>query len=574
MKSQEIANIFREIAQILELKGENVFRIRAYDRAAQNIEGLGDKLEILAAQDKLTTIPGIGADLAAKIKEFVDSGSLNYYKELKKGFPQGVLDMLAIPGLGPKTVKHIYDELKIDTIDKLERAAKKGKLRVLEGLREKTEENILRGIELLKKGSERITFNVAWEVAEGFIEQLKKIKEVQTVEVAGSLRRRKSTIRDVDILVISSKPSLVMDKFTKLSMVSEVIAKGKTKSSIIEKNNNMEVDLRVLDKKSFGSALVYFTGSKEFNIKLRQLAMRKGYKVNEYGVFSTKTKKETLVAGKTEKEIFTLMKMVYIPPELREDRGELDAALKGNLPKLIEKKDIKGDLHVHSTYSDGKNTIEEVARGAKSLGYKFVGISDHSQSLIVANGLSPKELHKKIGEVKKVNKRISGIRVLCGTEVDISGDGKIDYPDSVLKELDFVIAAIHSGFRQSKEQLTKRIVLACKNKYVNVIAHPTGILWGVREAYEIDLEEVLKAAHDNKVALEINCHPQRLDLNEDNVIKAKEAGVKLFLGTDVHSIDQFKYMDLGLNIARRSWLNKKDVINCMDLNSLLKWFKK
>jgi len=574
MKSQEIANIFQEIAQILELKGENPFRIRAYEKGAQTIENLGEKLEVLASQDKLTSIPGIGADLAAKIKEIISTGTLKYYKELKKGIPSGLIDMLAIQGLGPKTVKLIYDKLKIDTVGKLEKAAKSGKLQKLEGIRAKTEENILRGIEFLKKGSDRIPFYLAATIANNFIEQIKKIKEVGKIEAAGSLRRKKETVRDIDILVTSQKPSVVMDKFVKLPLVSEVLAKGATKSSVIAKDSNMQVDLRVIDKDSFGSALLYFTGSKEFNIRFRQLAIKKGYKVNEYGVFSAKTKKETKVSGKTEKDIFSLMKMDYIPPELREDRGEVDFALKKSLPRLVERKDIKTDLHIHSDYSDGKNTIEEIAQAAKDFGYKYVGISDHSKSLIVANGLSIKELHKKIDEVKKVNKRISGIKVLCGTEVDILSSGELDYPDSVLKELDFVIAAIHSGFKQSKEQLTKRIVAACENKYVNVIAHPTGILSGVRDAYEIDLEEIIKAARDYKVALEINCYPKRLDLNDISAMKAKQAKVKFLLGTDAHAINQFGFIDLGVNIARRGWLQKGDIINCMDLTALLKWLKK
>jgi DNA polymerase (family 10) len=574
MKSQEVANIFREIAQILEIKGENVFRIRAYERAAQTVDNLGDKLESIASQDKLTTLPGIGTDLAAKIKEIIDTGSLKYYNQLKKSIPSGLIDMLAIQGLGPKTVKLFYDKLEIDSIKKLEKYAKSGKLQELEGIKAKTEENILRGIELRKKSSERTLFYLAAKIADNFIEQIKKIKEVDKIEVAGSLRRKKETIRDIDILVTSKKPLVVMDKFVQLPLVAEVLAKGQTKASIIAKESNIQVDLRVIERKSFGSALIYFTGSKEFNIRLRQLAIRKNYKVNEYGVFSTKTKKETLVAGKTEKEIFSLMKMDYISPELREDRGEIEAALKKKLPKLIEKSNIKGDLHVHSVYSDGRNTIEEVAKAAKSFGFKFIGISDHSQSLRVANGLSVKELHKKIKEVKAVDKRLSGIKVLCGTEADILSDGQIDYPDSVLKELDFVIAAIHSGFKQSREQLTKRIISACKNKYVNIIAHPTGILSGMRDAYEIDLEEVLKAACDHKVALEINCHPQRLDLNDINAMKAKEAKAKLFLGTDSHDISQFEFIDLGVNIARRGWLKESDVINCMDLTALLKWLKK
>lgn len=575
MKSQEVAKIFREIAQILELKGDNPFRIRAYERAAQNVENLGENLEIMAREDKLATLPGIGSDLAEKIKEIISRGTLKYYEKLKKDIPSGLIDMLNIQGLGPKTVKLIYDKLGVDTVAKLEKAAKSGKLRKIEGIREKTEENILRGIELLRKSSQRIPLYFALPIANKFLEQIKKMKEVKEAQVAGSLRRQKETIRDIDILVISKEPEKVMDKFTTLSLVSEVLAKGETKSSVIARDAHIQVDLRVVEERSFGSALMYFTGSKDFNIKLRQLAIKKKYKINEYGVFSAQAgKKEKFLAGKTEEEIFSLMGMAYIPPELREDRGELKKALAKDLPKLVEFKDLRGDFHVHSNYSDGKNSILDIAKQAKHDGYAYIGIADHSQSLKIARGLSPKEVYRKIEEVKKINQKLEGIRVLCGTEVDILSEGELDYSDKVLKELDFVIAAIHSGFKQSKTQLTKRIISACKNKYVNMIAHPTGILWGVRDAYEIDLDEILKVARDYKVALEINCYPQRLDLNDLSVMRAKAEGVKLFLGTDAHDIGQLDFMKLGLSVARRGWLEKKDLLNCMSLEKLLKWLKK
>ena len=574
MNSKEIAAIFREVAQLLELKGDNPFRIRAYERAAQNIENLGDKLERIAAEDTLTALPGIGADLANKIKEILATGALTYYQELKKNTPPGLIAMLCIQGLGPKTVKLIYDQLGINTVGKLERAAKSGKLRQLEGIRQKTEENILRGIELLKEGSERTPLHIALDIASGFIGQIKKMREVERVEVAGSLRRRKETVRDIDILVISKQAGKVMDKFTGLSLVSTVLAKGETKSSVIARDDNIQVDIRVIAKKSFGSALLYFTGSKEFNIHLRQLAIKQGYKINEYGVFAVKGRGEKFLAGKTEEEIFSLMDMEYIPPELREDRGEIEMAKTNSLPKLLTLKNIKGDLHVHSNYSDGLSSIAEMAEFASGCGYEYIGIADHSRSLKVARGLSIEEVCRKMKEVRAVNRKLKGIRVLCGTEVDILKEGELDYPDSLLKESDFVIAAIHSGFKQPKEKITRKIVAACKNKYVNIIAHPTGVLAGVRGPYEIDLEEILKACRDYNVALEINCHPQRWDLNDINTLKAKQGGVKLFMGTDAHILNQLTFMDLGLNIARRGWLEKKDVINCLSLERLLRWLKK
>ncbi|MDP2924365.1 MAG: DNA polymerase/3'-5' exonuclease PolX [Candidatus Omnitrophota bacterium] len=574
MKNQEVANIFREISKILKLKGDNPFRIRAYERAAQNIESLGQDLTIALEEDNLTNIPGIGTDLASKIKEIIATGNLDYYEKLKKELPQGLLRMMEIPGLGPKTVKKIYEKFKIDNIEELEEAAREKKLEKLEGIREKTEENILRGIGLLKKGGERTPLHYAAALAESFVKELKKMEEIAKIEVAGSLRRYKETIKDIDILIVSQKPAAVMDRFVQLPQVKEVLAHGETKSSVISNKNNMQVDVRVVREKSFGSALMYFTGSKDFNIKLRQLAIKNNYKINEYGIFSASSlKKEKWLAGKTEEDIFSLLKMAYIAPELREDKGEIEAALENALPKLVQFKDIKGDLHVHSKYSDGVSSLPELARKAQVLGYDYVGICDHSQSLKVANGLSEAEVFKKLKEIRKINKKAKA-KLLCGTEVDISSDGSLDYPDSLLREFDLVIAAIHRGFKQSKSELTKRIISACKNKYVNVIAHPTGRLWGARDAYEIDLDEILKVCRNQQVALEINCYPQRLDLNDVSALKAKKMNVKLCLGTDSHKTEQLTAMELGISVARRGWLEKKDVINCMPIDKLLKWLRK
>ncbi|RKY33912.1 MAG: DNA polymerase/3'-5' exonuclease PolX [Candidatus Omnitrophota bacterium] len=574
MKNKLVADIFREIAKLLELKGENPFRIRAYEKASQNIESLTQDVEVFAKENKLTSLPGIGQDLANKIKEIIKTGTLTQYEKLKKEVPKGLLEMMEIPGLGPKTVKLIYEKLKIDSIGKLEEAAKSGKLRKLDGIREKTEENILKGISLLKKGRERTPLYLALKIAEGFLEPLRQMKEVEKIEVAGSVRRRKETIRDIDILIVSKNPSEVMDKFVNLSYVREVLAKGETKSSVRAGENEIQVDLRVVEKESFGSALMYFTGSKAFNIKLRQLASKDGYKINEYGVFALTKGKEKKVAGRTEEEIFELFKMPFVAPELREDRGEVELALKNKLPKIIDRKDIKGDLHVHSKYSDGTSTIKDIALYAERMGYQYVGICDHSQGLKVAGGVSVKDVYAKIEEVRKINRQLKKVKVLCGTEVDILNDGSLDYPDSVLKEFDLVIAAIHSGFKQPQHQLTKRIVSACKNKYVHVIAHPTGRLFGVRDSYEIDFDEILKVASDYQVALELNCFPQRLDLNDINCMRARAKKVKIALGTDAHILDQMLNMDLGVSVARRGWLEKEDVLNCWSLDKLLKWLKK
>jgi len=409
----------------------------------------------------------------------------------------------------------------------------------------------------------------ATAIADEFVSALKKLPAAKKISPAGSLRRQKETVRDIDILVISDKPERVMDTFTELPSVKQVLAKGPTKASVRTKDD-VQLDCRVVKEKSFGAALLYFTGSKNFNIKLRQLAIKKRLKVNEYGVF----RGNRFVTGRTEEDIFKLLEMSYVEPELREDTGEIELAKKFKLPHLIELKDIKSDFHLHSRWSDGASTIEEMARAAKNRGYTHIAIADHSQGLKIANGLSIARLKKKKQEIDKINKGLRSFRVLFGTEVDIDSEGKLDYEDEVLREFDIVIAAIHSGFKQSRQQLTKRIVAACKNKYTHIIAHPTGRLWGTREPYDIDLEEVFKVARDTNTHLEINAYPERLDLNDLNCRRAKEAGVKLAINTDAHTIQQLEVMKFGVSVARRGWLGRDDVINTLSWEELLKAIKK
>ncbi len=569
MKNLEISAIFREIANILEIKGDNPFRIRAYERAAQNIEGLTEDIEDFVRDDRLMDIPGVGKDLADKIKEYVQTGKIKAYEDLKKKVPGGLLDLLNIPSVGPKTAKLLYEELKIKNILDLEKAIKKNKLQGIFGIKEKTIENISKGIELLKRGRERMTLAQAMQVADEFISALKKLSEVKRISVAGSLRRQKETVRDIDILMISKKPKKIMDVFTGLPDVATVLAKGETKSSVRTKGD-VQVDCRVEEEKSFGAALLYFTGSKNFNIRLRQLAIKRGLKINEYGVF----RKNRFVCGKTEEEIFKILGISYIEPELREDTGEIELAREFQLPYLIELKDIKGDLHVHSKWSDGGNTIAEMVEAAKRRGYSYLAITDHSQSLKVAGGLSIADLKKKKQEIGRINRKLKDFRVLYGTEVDIDSDGRLDYKDGVLKEFDVVVAAIHTGFKQSKSQLTRRLIRACKNNYVHIIAHPTGRLWGSRDAYDIDMDEVLKAARDTNTYLEINAFPQRLDLNDLNCRRAKEIGARLVIDTDAHTFEQLATMRLGVSVARRGWLTKKDVLNTLSFEELLKALKK
>ncbi len=569
MSNQEISQVFRDFAKILEIKGDNPFRIRAYERAAQNIEGLTEDIQKFAREERLREIPGIGDDLERKIKEFLETGRIRAFQELKKRVPAGLLELVNIPSVGPKTAKLLYEKLNIKNIAGLEKAIRKDKLGGIFGIKEKTIANITQGIELVKKGKERMTLLQAMLVADEFMQSLKALNDVKAISAAGSLRRSKETVRDIDLLVISDHPQKIMDKFVSIPSVKEIIAKGPTKSSVLTRNN-VQLDCRVVKKSSFGAALLYFTGSKNFNIKLRQLGLRRGLKINEYGVFH----KGKFVGGRTEEEIFKILGLAFIEPELREDTGEIELARENVLPELIELKDIKGDLHAHSQWSDGNNTIEEMARACMKRGYSYVAITDHSQSLKVAGGLSITELKKKKVEIDKLNKKLKNFRILFGGEVDIDSNGTLDYKDEVLKEFDLVVAAIHSGFKQSQVQLTKRITQACKNKYVNIIAHPTGRLWGTRDAYQINLEEILNVARDTHTHLEINSFPERLDLNSLHARAAKEKGVKLALDTDAHTTEQLESMKLGVAVARRGWLSASCVINTLPLEGLLGELKK
>lgn len=569
MNNSRIAEIFRDVASILEIKNENVFRIRAYERAAQNIESLSEDAEIAMKENRLLEIPGIGKDLAAKMQEIITTGKLSYLEELKKAVPEGLLELLKIPSVGPKTAKLLHDELHIKNIAGLQQAISKSKLQGIAGIKEKTIENIKKGIELVKKGKERMTLAEAIQVSNSFINALRIMPAVKRISAAGSLRRRKETVRDIDILMTSRAPGKVMDTFVKLPEVKDILARGETKASVRTKDD-VQIDCRVVEEKSFGAALLYFTGSKNFNIKLRQLAIKKGLKINEYGVF----KKGRFVCGKTEDEIFKLLAMSYIEPELREDTGEIERAKQHTLPRLIEAKDMRGDLHVHSHWSDGSNSILEMALAAKKRGYSYIAITDHSQGLKVAGGLSRDDLAKKKKEIEKINTTLQGFTVLYATEVDIDATGKLDYHDDILQGFDIVVAALHSGFKQSKAQLTNRIVSACKNKYVHIIAHPTARLWGERQPYDLDFEEIFKVARDTHTALEINSYPQRLDLNDLHARAAKERGVKIAINTDAHTIDQLEYMALGVSVGRRGWLTPEDVINTLSLKELLKRIKK
>lgn len=566
MKNQEIADIFNEIADILEIKGENPFRIRAYRRASQNIEGLTKDVSELS-REELLKIPGIGQDLASKIEEYLTTGKIKSHEDLKKEVPEGFAALLSVPSLGPKTAKLLYERLKIKNIDELEKLAREHKLIGLPGIKEKTEENILRGIEMLKRGKERQPLGRVLPIASDILEHLKKNAPVKKMSIAGSLRRMKDTVKDIDILATSTSPQDVMKAFVHLPHVKEVLMHGPTKSSIIT-HEGLQVDLRVVEDESFGAALAYFTGSKEHNIRLREMAVKKGLKINEYGIFREKDNRK--LGGKDEDDVYKILGLPYVPPELREDAGEVEAAQNNSLPELIELKDIKGDLHVHTRWSDGSHTFEELIAAAKDKGYGYIAITDHSKGLGVARGLNEEKVMEEKKDVDAINKKLKGFRLLMGIEVDIRSDGRMDLSDEVLAKMDIVVASIHSGFRQSREQLTKRLVSAMKNPYVSIIAHPTGRLIGERDPYEIDIDHILKTAAETGTALEINAYPLRLDLSDIYVKKAKELGVKFAISTDAHLISQLDYMSYGISIAKRGWLGEKDVLNTLGYEQLMR----
>ena len=586
MKNREVVKLLQEIGQLLELKGENPFRVRSYEKAAQNIASLTEPIEKFVSEDKLETIPGVGEGIANKIKEYLETGKLKYFEELKKDFPEGLLEILSIPGVGPKTAKTLYDKLGIKNLGELEKAAKEHRLSELHRLGEKTEENILRGIQLLRKGGERVLLSSALFLAKPIIEELKKCPGVKDLSLAGSIRRKKETIKDIDILCTAKESGVVMSKFVGLPQVKEILAQGETKSSVIL-DEDIQVDLRVIKPESYGAALMYFTGSKDHNIALRELARKKGYKINEYGLFklgkssagvsgrgkaatSARPVRETRVAGRAEEEVYRRLGLQYIPPEIREASGEIELARRNRIPRLIEESHIKGDLHIHSRYSDGVGKLAEIAEKAKGMGLKWVGICDHSQSLKVAGGLEPDVVYEKIEETKKFNRKSKDFKVLCGMEVDILSDGSLDYEDELLSQLDLVIAAIHTGFKQSEEQLTGRIISAMENRYVHMIAHPQGRLLGKREPYALNMEKVLRTAQKTQTFLEINAYPERLDLFDIYCRKSKELGILIGIGTDAHTLNQVENLYLGVAVARRGWLERKDVLNTLSYGELIK----
>lgn len=568
MKNQEIAEVFYQIADLLEIKGELPFKIRAYRRAAQRIETLEMDIEDVYRKGKLREIPGIGESIANKIKELIETGRLEYLEKLKKEIPEDLVRLMEIPGVGPKKALVLYKKLGITTVDQLREACEKGRLRSLEGFGELTERNILRGIEMLERSKGRFLINVAYENGIRIVDYLKKNRDVLNISIAGSLRRMKETIGDIDILVSSLNPDSIMDDFVKYPDVKEILVKGSKKTSVILRDG-IQVDVRVVKPESFGAALQYFTGSKEHNIQIRNIAVKMGLKINEYGVFKKET--EEYIAGRTEEEVYKAIGLDYIEPELRENRGEIELAQQGKLPKIVKYEEVKGDFHIHSTWSDGTASIEEIARKAQEMGYEFVGIADHSASLKVAYGLSEEKVLKKIQEIRKLQERFD-VRIFAGTECDIKPDGSLDYSNKILKELDFAYAAIHSRFKMNEKEMTERIVKAMENEYINILAHPTARMIGKRDPINVDLERIFEVARETNTFMEINAFPDRLDLNDVHAKMAKERGVKLAIGTDSHSLDHMRFLKFGTAMARRGWLEKKDILNTYDLREIEKIF--
>lgn len=568
MNNREIARIFYEIADMLEMQDVQ-FKPRAYQKAAQNIESLSEDIGEIYKRGELEKIPGIGKSIAEKVKELLEKGTLKYYEKLKKEIPVNLEELTAVEGLGPKIIKLLYKELGVKNLNDLERVAKEGKIRHLKGMGEKIEENILENIEFARKKGGRILIGLALPEAMRIIEALEK--EAERISLAGSLRRKKETIGDMDILAVSPTPQKLMDGFTGMKEVEKILAKGETKSSVRLKSG-IQVDLRIVEKESFGSALQYFTGSKEHNIEVRKIAVRHDYKLNEYGLFEKKSEKK--IVGETEEEVYNALGMQYIPPELRENRGEVETALNGALPSLIEQEDVKGDLQMHTKWSDGRNTIEEMVEEARTRGHSFIAITDHVGSLKIAGGMDEEEIRKQMKEIHALNKKYDDFRIFHGAEVNILKDGSLDMKRDVLKDIDVVIASIHSAFRQPMEEMTERIIKTLENDVVDILAHPTARLIYKREAIKFDVEKIFDVTRENNIILEINAQPDRLDLNDILAKKAIERGVKLSIGTDAHSKEHLGYIELGLAVARRGWAEKKDIVNTYSIKALDKIFNK
>ena len=570
MRNTELAQIFREIALYLEMQGIQ-FKPRAYEKVAYALEALEEPVAELYKRGgikELRNIPGVGQAIAEKIEEIIQTGKLKYYEELKKETPVDVRGLTAIEGVGAKSVKVLYETLGVKEVSDLEQAARAGKIRGLPHFGEKMEQKILKGIEFLKQGSGRFPLGSVFPLILEIEGRLRSLPEVEAVAVAGSVRRRKETVGDADLLAISSKPGSIMDYFTSMPEVTHVYGKGMTKT-MVKLKNGMDVDLRVVPGESFGAALSYFTGSKDHNVALRRIAQEKGLKLNEYGLF----RGERRIAGETEEEIYKALGLLYIPPELRENQGEIEAAKKGELPDLVEYGELRGDLQIQTTWTDGANSIEEMAEEARRLGLEYIAITDHTKSLAMTGGSDEKKLLKQMEAIDKINRTLKGIRILKGAEVNINKDGTLDIKDEALIKLDVVGVAVHSHFNLSREEMTERIIRAMRNPHADILFHPTGRVIQKREPYDVDMDAIIETAKETGTVLEVDAYPDRLDLKDEHIRKAVEAGVKLVIDSDAHSVNHIRFLEFGVAQARRGWAKKSDVLNTRPLREFLKGLK-
>lgn len=565
----DIAAVFDEIADLLEIQGENPFRIRAYRNAARQMESMGvPAADMVARGEDLTELPGIGDDLAAKIKEMVETGKCKALEKLRAKFPPTITTLLKLPGLGPKRVKTLYDKLEIKTLGQLKAAARAGRIRELEGFGEKTEAAVLEALEQHAEQAGRFKLAVAAQYAEPLAAYLKQSRNVKQVEIAGSYRRCKETVGDLDLLATTRGASDVMDRFVKYDEVRDVLAHGETRATV-RLECGLQVDLRVVPAESFGAALQYFTGSKAHNIEIRRRGQNRKLKINEYGVF----KGGKSIAGDTEESVYRAVGLPWIAPELRENRGEIEAARAGKLPKLVELSDLKGDLHAHTKATDGHHTLREMAEAAKARGLEYLAITEHSRRLTVAHGLDPHRLRQQMEEIERLNGKLSGITILKGIEVDILEDGSLDLPDEVLAECDLVVGAVHSKFNLTRSKQTRRILRAMERPYFSILAHPSGRLLDTREPYEVDMLKIIRGAKARGCFLELNAHPERLDLLDVNCQMARDEGVLIAISSDAHRLQDFDNLKYGVGQARRGWLAKKDVLNTRGLTELRRLLK-
>ncbi len=566
MKNSEIARVFADIADLLELKGENQFKIRAYQRVVRSIEHLPVEVERLLAEEKLRDVPGVGEAINKKITELVATGRLDYYEKLKSEFPEGISTLLDIPGVGPKTAMLLTAELGIGSIDELEAAIVGGRVAQLYRMGDKTADNILHQIQALRRKDQRIPLGEALAVVDDILAELGRLPGLRNLASAGSLRRFRETVGDIDLMGTADNAREVIQAFTSLPQVKQVLASGATKASVVVPGE-LQVDLRIVEHDSFGSTLQYFTGSKQHNINLRERAHRRGLKLSEYGITSLATGELEKFA--IEEAFYQRQGLEFMPPELREGQQEIERAEQGTLPHLLELSDIKGDLHVHTDWSDGRDSIETMALAGRDRGYQYLAITDHSGGLGIAHGLDTGRLRQQILEVRELDRRISGIHIFAGIEVDIRADGTLDIPDELLEELDIVVAAVHSGLSQSQEQMTRRIIRAIENPNVDVLAHPTCRLLPGREPVAVDMEAVFQAAARTGTALEINAMPSRLDLKDIHAFRARELEIKLAISTDAHSAGHLEFMRFGAGVARRGWCEAWNILNTRPLAELL-----